>query len=116
MHHFTSDFSNFVTNTICWLRTDEDNLVLNANFYLTDLPNLEINVEPDQRANFICILAIEIACKAAKLGQDPSFAVVYAKRMLSKYPETTDLVLISIAEFLPSCPISFIADFLHTCE
>lgn len=116
VNNFNANFFKFITKTVCWLRTDEDNSILNASFYLTDLKNLDINVEFRQKANFICVLAIEIACSGARSGQDPTFVLAFAKEMLKKYPETTDLALILIAESLPFCTVSFIVHFLRVCE
>lgn len=101
---------------MCWLRTDEVNSFLNASFFLTDLYNLKMNVDSRQKANFICVLTAEIVCNAAKSSQDPTFGLIYLEKMLKKYPETTDLVLILIAESLPFCTVSFIANLLRTCK
>lgn len=116
MNNFTPDFSEFILKTVFWMRTDDENSVFNAIFFLTNFYNMKINVESRQKANLICLLTTEIACNAAKAGQDPTFALVYLEKMLKQYPETTDLVLILIAESLPFCSVSFIADILRTCK
>lgn len=90
--------------------------IVDINHFFSDYETLNKKASENNIHDIICLYYAYISCKLAKHGYDPTLTLETTKILLKKYPATTDIVLVLIAQTLVDCPASYLNVFLTTCS
>lgn len=90
--------------------------ILDIDHFLSDYGEFYRIMNDENLNDTVCVYYAYVSCKLAEHGHNPTSALQVTKTLLQKYPATTDVVLVLIAQTLIDCPAQFLNILLLTCK